>query len=153
MSYTVRGNDYARAKTYEAGILPQSLTDTVTGPEIDGLKSDYQVVIMVAVGAGVGIDSDNRFEFSVTQSTESGGTFVAADATQYDTVIIPGDSTAWDMKIDDAGEVDKIYWLNFRFKEDYRYIKTVMTKVGTPTSLLADVVVDVVGPQKRPTVG
>lgn len=135
MPMTTTDKDLARIYKPALGISPQVLTDTFTGLETDIIGSSYEIVIQLNVGALTGVDADNRFEISIEQSEDPGGTYTAANAWQYLPIIIPGDTVNWDLKIDDSGEADKIYWLNFRPEEDMRYIKIKITKVGTPINM------------------
>jgi hypothetical protein len=117
-------------------IDPAVQTDTITGDEGDCFGTDRSVVVLVNAGALVGVDASNYFEFTVKQATALGGSYVDAEAWQYDPVAVDGGSTAWDMKIDDAGEANEIYKFNFKLKGDYGALEVVGTKNGTPTSAL-----------------
>lgn len=138
MPSTILDKDLARIFKPNLGISPQTLTDTFTGSETDILGSSYEIVIQLNVGELTGVDTDNRFEVSVLQSTTLGGTYEAADSWQYIPIIIPGDTVDWDLKVDNASDADKVFWFNFRPKIDYRYVKIKITKVGTPTSMICD---------------
>lgn len=131
-----RSDDLARSMVTTKSIDPAIQTDTVTGAEVDCFGTDRSVVVLIDAGALSGIDASNYFEFTVKQATALGGSYVDAEAWQYDPVAVTGGSTKWDMKIDDAGEAGEIYKLNFRLKGDYGALKVVGTKNGTPTSAL-----------------
>lgn len=153
MSIPHIGNDPARVIKPYLGIPPQTITDTFTGTETDILGyAAHAVCVQINTGALTGVDTDNRFEISIDQSKESGAGYEAADTTwQYIPIILPGDSTDWDFKIDNATDANKPFWFNFRPAIGYRYLKIKITKIGSPTSMVCDAFIWYL-PQELPAV-
>lgn len=138
MSFATRGNALAEQLEEKQVFAPQSITDTDDGNEIDIVDPDISGVITLSTGALVGVDADNYFIVKVKQSDTSGGSFVDALDDQYYPIKPEGETEKWDFKIDDAGEADGIYRFNFVFEVDQKFVIPYLEKVGTPTSMQAE---------------
>jgi len=96
-------------------------TATQTGDEV--ALTGGAVLILVHVHTATTADATHFFTFSVTQATASGGTFSAADSSQYKTNL-------WDMIINATTETGvKIF--QFIPVAGYDYIKVIATETGT----------------------
>lgn len=96
-------------------------TATQTGDEV-ALKGGAVLVVVHVHAAGTA-DATHNFTFSVNQATASGGSFSAADSTQYVTNL-------WDMKINATTETG-VWIFQFIPVATYDYIKVIATEAGT----------------------
>lgn len=125
--------DIARNLDSGLSISPASITATTIGSEVGVVgKGPHTVLLVVAIGAVASADASNYQTFTVNQCTESGGTFVAADADQYDWV--EGDGI-----INATTEADSVMTLNFRLKPGYDYLKAIATETGTTEAIFGAV--------------
>lgn len=97
------------------------VTATATGDEIQLTGGAVLFIVHVhAVGAA---DASNYLLFTVNQATASGGTFAAADSSQYVTNL-------WDRYINATTETGvKIF--QFIPAATYDYVKLIATETGT----------------------
>ena len=97
-------------------------TATTTGDEVQ--LAGGPILVMVYLDTVTTADATHYFTFSVTQSTATGGTFAAADSSQY----LVADS--WDLIINATTEVGlKVF--QFIPVAGYDFIKVVATETGT----------------------
>ena len=109
-------------------IVPAQYTATETGDEVSVVGKGQEVMIVIPIGAVAAADASNRFTFTVTQATSSGGSFTAADSGQYDW--IEGDGY-----INATTEADSVMTCNFYLKPTYDFLKIVATENGTADAI------------------
>ena len=116
---------------YGLSIIGADITATTTGEAID-LTGITDVMVLISVGNVAIADASNLFTFTVTECATAAGTYVAADASQYDT------SDSWDRIINATTEEETIY--AFNFFPTSRYMRVVATETGTFNGIIGAVV-------------
>jgi len=116
--------DIARNLDTGYSIPSASFTITETGDAVSLVGKGTSIMLLIPIGLVAVADSTNFITFTVTQCKTSDGTFVPADAIQYDW--IEGDGI-----INATTEGETCMTMNFRFKPGYDYIKAVGTVTST----------------------
>jgi hypothetical protein len=120
--------DQAGQFDYSQSIDPADYTATKTGDEVDLTNAiEGSVMIVVNIGAVTTADATHYFTFTVTEASATGGSFSAADSTQYST------KDSWDRIVNATSEANAVKVFNFIPSEPF--IKVVATETGTAQAL------------------